>query len=285
MFYGIKGGEYNKYKISIIYTFSALTNAIDGHNNDMSFLISEIKNENQLKVIIEELKKKNEYNNYGKDQKILIHFEQFNSNKIQYISNFIFTNYQEEENYKYIFIIHINRNFYDEDEKRIYSLPDINQDLNQLFIDNLNGNEIKLKDILEKDIKNIFNDYDEFMNLNKEFNKALMNFINKNNFNEEIITYMEENEFFRKKIIDKAIELIKINSYSIGNCKNIVQKIMKIMNKNSIDIVSCLLDYIKTEIFEKYVIYILKVLEDKNFFKTIIDNVLTEILDGIKIDI
>ena len=76
-------------------------------------MITEIRNENQLKITIDELKKKNENNKYEKDFKILIHFEQFNSNKIQFITNFIFKNYKEKDNYKYIFIIHIKRNFDD----------------------------------------------------------------------------------------------------------------------------------------------------------------------------
>lgn len=107
----IKDKEYIKYKISIIYTFSGLANIIDGSNNEMSFMISEIKNENQLKITIDELKKKNENNKYTKDYKILIHFEQLNTNKIQFVGNFIIKNYQEKENYRYIFIIHIKRNF------------------------------------------------------------------------------------------------------------------------------------------------------------------------------
>jgi hypothetical protein len=36
----------------------------------------------------------------------------------------------------------------------------------------LNGNEIKLKDLLEKTLKAILDENDELMNLNKEFKRA-----------------------------------------------------------------------------------------------------------------
>jgi len=332
--------EYKAYKISIIYTFSGLANTINGSNNEMSFMISEIGNENQLKIRIDELKKKNENNKYEKDYKILIHFEQINTNKIQFICNFILKNYKENDNYFYIFIIHIKRNFEienneekkndkipsgntqdrineeqrKEDKKteekkaqdkkpkrkkekkseRIYSIPNINQDINQLFIDNLNGNEIKLKDLLEKSIKEILDNNDELMNLDKEFKRALSSFVysglteknkkksisnskikkgllNEDNYSEEIIRYMDEDEDFKKDIINKAKELIDINNESKGDCKSLVDKIMKNMSKNSLDIISCLLDYIKEHIFNKYLLYIFKVLEDRNFLTTLVE--------------
>ena len=328
--------EYIKYKISIIYTFSGLANIIDGSNNEMEFMISEIRNENQLKIRIDELKKKNENNKYEKDYKILIHFEQINTNKIQFVSNFIFKNYQEKDEYRFIFIIHIQRNFDSEniedrkedknskeknnetnkedgqqginqskikkterkkEEKksdRIYSIPNINQDINQLFIDNLNGNDIKLKDLLEKNIKEILDDNDELMNLDKEFKRALTSFVyrelieknkkktlvnlkiknnllNEDNYSEEIIKYMDEDDIFKKNIIDKVKDLINDNNEATGNCKSLVDKIMKNMGKNSLDIISCLLDYIKEQIFNKYLIYIFKVLEDSNFLTTLVE--------------
>ena len=336
----IEDGEYNKYKISIIYTFSGLANIIDGFNNEMSFMISEIRNENQLKLRIDELKKKNENNKYEKDYKILIHFEQFNSNKIQFVSNFIFRNYKEKEKYRYIFIIHIKRNFdfennedkkddkikkennpektnegenegekKNEDKKaedkkpkrkkekksdRIYSIPNINQEINQIFIDNLNGNEIKLKELLDKSIKEILNNNDKLMNLDKEFKRALSSFVysglneknkkknvenlktkkgklNEDNYAEEIIKYMDDDEEFKNKIIDKAKDLIDVSNESKGDCKSLVDKIMKNMGKNSLDIISCLLDYIKEQIFNKYLLYIFKFLEDNNFLTTLVE--------------
>ena len=103
--------ENKKYKISIIYTFNKITNIINGIKNDMSFMISEVKSEYQLKKIIDEIIYKNENNKNEKNYNIVIHFEQHNLEKIQYISNFIINYYRNDNNYKYIFIIHIKRNF------------------------------------------------------------------------------------------------------------------------------------------------------------------------------
>ena len=71
----------DNYKISIIYTFISIANIIEWINTDMAFMMSEIGKENQLKTIIDEFKSRNIYiepNNHN----IIIHFEQFNSNKI-----------------------------------------------------------------------------------------------------------------------------------------------------------------------------------------------------------
>ena len=43
------------------------------------------------------------------------------------------------------------------------------------------------------------------------------------------------------------------------------------INKDSIDIISCTLDYIKENIFKKSLLYIFKVLEDNNFLTTLIE--------------
>ena len=43
------------------------------------------------------------------------------------------------------------------------------------------------------------------------------------------------------------------------------------INKNSIDIISCILDYIKEYIFKKYLEIIFNVLEDNNFLTTLME--------------
>ena len=121
--------ENKQYKISIIYTFSIISNIIENFN---SFWISEIKNENGFKNKIEELKILNE-----KEDSIFIYFEHSQSKYLNFISNYILNNYKDDK-YNYIIIIHINKNCYNKTE-RIYSLPDINPYINQIFIDDLNG--------------------------------------------------------------------------------------------------------------------------------------------------
>ena len=99
-------------KISIIYTFNPITALIENVRNEMRILFSNIGKENQLEKTIQEIKNKND-STEDKNLKrniIYISFEQFNSNKIYYVSEYIKKNYKED-GYKYIFIIHIQRNF------------------------------------------------------------------------------------------------------------------------------------------------------------------------------
>ena len=65
------------------------------------------------------------------------------SKNIKFIINYILKNFKDDK-YNYILIIHINRKFYiknkeknrKDKKERIYSLPDINPKINQIFIDN-----------------------------------------------------------------------------------------------------------------------------------------------------
>jgi len=49
----------NIYKISIIYTYTDITNIIEGFDTDMSFIISEINSEDALKNSINAIKNEN----------------------------------------------------------------------------------------------------------------------------------------------------------------------------------------------------------------------------------
>ena len=287
-----------KYKISIIYTFTSIASVIEGPHNEMKFMISEIRSESQLKNTIDEIINKNKHNQEKEEYNIIILFEQINSNKIQFVSNFILNKFVEEKysKYRFIFIIHIKRNFLlknGENRERIYSILDINPDINQLFIDNLNATNIKLRDFLEKDIKTIIDDNEHLMDLNREFMTALTKFVNKeinrrksNNLRESresivldeesyisvLKNYMNKESNFKYDIIQKAKNLISCDKEAEGNCKNLVDKLMQTnyIGKNSLDIISCGLDYIKEELLSKYLEYIFKVLEDNNILTTLI---------------
>jgi hypothetical protein len=131
--------ENKKYKISIIYTFSNIENEINGLKEGMNFILSSIRSEIGMKNVIEDIKYRNEFNRI-KEYQICIHFQQSESRKIIFISNYILKNFKRDK-YNYIFIIHIKRN--NNNNERIYSLADVNIDINQLFIDDLNGNNNK----------------------------------------------------------------------------------------------------------------------------------------------
>ena len=287
--------EINKeYKISIIYTFTNISNNVEGEDREMSFMISQVKSENEFENKIDEKKK-----NDNQEKYIYIHFDQSNSNKIKFISNYIL--YKTKDNYKYIFIIHINRNFNkakDEnsstmknrksnmENETIYSLPDINQYINQIFIDNLNAdNKITLKDLLEvKNIKEIAIKLKDELKLDYQFNKSLTNFLReelekttldeecKEEYIREIVDYMDRKKVLKEEIIEIAYNL-KDNSEQEKDNSDLIGDIFKnkLVNKFTVDIVTCLTEYIKEELFIKSFKNIFKLLENNNILTTLIE--------------
>ena len=155
----IKSEENKIHKISIIYTFTSLSNTIEGLSKNVCILISEIKSENDFKNIIEDIKIKN-----GKlmnDDYICIHFVPSDSKKIKFITNFILNTFKDD-NYNYLIFLHINRNFDSRFSQKVYTLYDINPDINQIFIDNLfYNNHIRLNDLFKKNVDDILKDYRE----------------------------------------------------------------------------------------------------------------------------
>ena len=287
----MKKEENKDYKISIIYTFTSIANMVEGLDKEMSFMISQIKSENEFKSLIEEKKKNN--NNLQKKY-IFIHFEQSNSKNIKFISNFILNNFIDD--YKYIIIIHINRSFNkvkdinkNSSKETIYSLPDINPKIDQMFIDNLNGNDkIALKDLLdenENDMKNIIIKLKDELKLDEEFNKVLTNFLreelekkyfenkDKNEkYIKEIQIYMDDEKDIKNKIIEVAYK-INDNLDDDENNSDIIENIhkKKMINQFTVDIVSCLIEYIKEEVFIKNLKNTFQILEDNNILTTLIE--------------
>ena len=304
----LNSGDKNlsKYKISIIYTFSNIVNTIEGYRNENEFMISAVNTEENLKTFIDDIKAKNKVEN--KKQPILIRFEDFNSNKIQFTADYI-TNYCKNDDYHYIFIIYIHRTFISEKEQRIYWIPNIYDNINQLFIDNLKGPEITLKNLITKTVKDIMLKEEVFTDLDKEFKEALIDFIydgmkeknkielernskmsdlstylsekygnqnqsNEEKYSEDIIKYMLYiDQDFKNSIIAKAKELIDVDKDAQNDCYSLVKQMLKenYINKNKIDIISCVLDYIKEKVFSKYLRLIFNVLEDNNFLTTLLE--------------
>ena len=134
-------------------------------------------------------------------------------------------------------------------------------------------------------MKTILEEKKEELNLEEEFYKTLKNFLKKeidenNNLNIDknnkteyikgIIGYIKDNKSIKEKIINATYKLIDENK-DYENLDEIIDKIFrnKLVNKFTVDIVSCIIDYIKEEIFNKYLIKILKVLEDNNILTTL----------------
>ena len=274
-----------KYKISIIYTYSGIANIVEGLNKGMSINVAQIRSENALKNVINDIKKKNEYTKLEKEYNIYIDFDQSNTKKMKFISNFILNNFKDDK-YNYIFIIHINRNFNKKTNERINSLPDINPYINQIFIDNLKGNsKITIKDFLNENIKDVLQGKENELNLNEEFNKTLINtFTNElndkvsndneiNKYIDELKEFMNEEDEIKNKIIEIAYKLIENNKDEDKNCNVLIDTIIGegYVNKYTIDIVSCLIEYIKENIFNSYIKKVLLKLEDNNMITTVIE--------------
>ena len=273
----------NNYKISIIYTFSNIGRNI--HENE--FLISVIRPENQLKSKIDEFLIRNK-NIEENDKIIIINFEQTNSDKIQFVSDYIM-NYCKEDNYNYIVIVHIKRMFNNDNQNyaRIYN---INEEINQIFIDNLNGpSKFTLKDLLTQNIKGlILNNNKNLIDEEMEFKNSLVNFVYKqrnekdkidilnnpigDDYFQKLRRYMENNKDFRKTLIKKAKELIDEDKISKGNSAGLIYKMNKekSINKNTIDLVSHLLVFIREKIFNENLFKVFKFLEHDNILTTLI---------------
>ena len=97
---------------------------------------------------------------------------------------------------------------------------------------------------------------EKLIDLNREFKSALTRFLykeligkkiytfnqeieigslNEEKYIDEIIKYMNIEEDLKKKIINKAFELIKNNKEAQGNCKSLLEIVFKNINKNSVD--------------------------------------------------
>ncbi len=274
------------YKISIIYTFNNIINDTDELST--SKMISQTESENQLLRNIKNMLSEKDNNKKKNDNKnknfIIIHFDESNMDKIGFLISFVFNNYDKNEELKFIFIVHIKRNFKVEPQsEKIFAVPDINSNIYQLFIDNLNGPDIKLDEIIsnpiqklrDKDLVNTEDEFNnalaEFTNVNLKYFKGENDIINKENY----LTKLQE--FFKdEKYKDlKKIIIEKIESY-IDNPKEdsigIIEKIYKSgkINRNTVDLISLIIEYVKKEIIYKYIDMILSKLEDNNILTTLL---------------
>jgi len=277
----------NFFKFSIIYTFTDIISEINGLNenkNDSKNMISEIKKEKQMIEIIEKnYKSIKAYNNI-----FVLHFYQNEMDKIGFIISLLKNNFTEI-NIKFIFIVHIKRVMDKKRKEKIYSIPDIDETVDQIFIDNLNGLEISLQDLANKGIKNILNN-SKLVNKNEEFFKALkayyniytdkINFIG--NYFPNVKKYFEKNPEFIEIIISKSFDLIyeksKYNDKD-GSKENLetFDKIKKelfdksYITYNTIDIISLIINNVIIEKrFKSEIINVIDMLESNNFITTLL---------------
>ena len=268
----------SKYLISIIYTFSNISSNINDVEELNFNFFSLIKSEDQLKKSINGMIETNKNQKYNQKTTIFFHFDHNDSKKLNFVIPFLKNNYGEDR-IKFVIIIHLKRNFILNKNERIYSVLDIYPYVDQFFIDNLNGRKILLKDLLTKSVKEIIN-IDGVLDFDKEFEKIINKFINNNiNSFSNLSTEIDSDEYSQKLINyfknDNILEEIKkkTNSFIEKYNDDFIENIYKdnFINKNSIDMVSIIIDYIKDKIYSEYIIYIFSALEDKNILTSLLN--------------
>ena len=85
---------------------------------------------------------------------------------------------------------------------------------------------------------------------------------------------MNEEKSIKNKIIEVAYKLIDNNENDEQNYKDIIDKLYNnnYINNDTIDITSCLIEYIKDNIFNAYIKKVLLKLENNNILTTLIDS-------------
>ena len=142
-----------------------------------------------------------------------------------------------------------NKNY----KNKLNSICFTSKDVQHLFIDNLNGSDITLKEI-----KNKVNDFiREKLELNKEFFLIALDFFNKkiktnilktkgintHNFMDAMENYLKKKDENKNEIIEKIHNII-INKINIGNIFKQMLEEGYVKNKR-VDIVETLIKYIK----------------------------------------
>ena len=124
----------------------------------------------------------------------------------------------------------------------------------------------------------------DYINLPKEFEKTMKIFINKHLSNNTILLKGEDDNINQENYLTKLEEYFKNDNKLMNNiiakAKNLINFQGNVLikeiyentyiNKNSIDIISIMLDYIREKLISKYIIDILENLEDNNFITSLL---------------
>lgn len=124
------------------------------------------------------------------------------------------------------------------------------------------------------------------MKLDDEFDKTLKNFLikklnenpkfigNNTEYINDIIDYINKEESIKNKVIEITYKIIenKFNEDEFSN--NMIEKIFSsnYINQFTLDIISCIIEYIKEEVFNENLKKIFEMLEDNNILTTLIEN-------------
>ena len=279
--------DFNKH---IIYTFSNIFENLE---------IEEIQNnkynnfsKNKTKIIFVESNSSeglmdNEMDEfYNKDYNLCIfHFNNdvcIHLNHINYLLEAKEVSYNNNiiiESKVILFIIHLERKTFNDDKiSKIhdeYLISPLTKSA-QIFIDNLNGKNVDMKNIINSSNIELFNQK-ELINLDEEFEKNLYHAFSCLSYNTKInLSDIQENEYIEKvceyinkdnylKILIQKIVMNKINNIDY----NIIKKIFTDYNfeENDVDFISVISKYMKSlynNIFIDSIIH----LEEENILST-----------------
>ena len=265
-----------KENILIVYSFSKVGEEItlSKKENYMVRIISEINDIFNFKYIL------NEFYEIIKYKSLILKFDSENAKYINFfileINNYKKLHKIKDYNKKYIFTINIQREFsLEKKNNKITTVLIADENIKQLFIDDINGVDLSIKNI-EK--QNIF-DFIKKVNLDlkKLIVEEILNFYRENKC-EEIgkCKGIDKNNFIKEfeNVIENAEEIIndikRIIISKIDGNEKIIDLIIKnkYINQNTIAFIPAIITYIKT-IFNEKIKILLRKTECNNFFTTI----------------
>ena len=287
---------------NLIYTFTSIDEPLlSGVSNDFDtkifgkikrnsikeIQISTLSSENELESELEQL-----YLNEGDKIKIIVFkFNPDETKKINYVKYFI-ENYIKEKNLDednkkaFIFTIHMNRIFetdkndpkkkkYIERNKLVDTISHLSN-IYQIFIDNLNGEDFSLIDILKYKNEELFRKFikvdDIFMKyIYNSFSFFIYDFIinvngiDKDNYTLQVIKYIQEHKNLRDSIINCVVN-------QKSKQKNIFNKILiNNITRNDVGIVSVIQRYLSELFLDNLSQFVFKTEKD-HFLSTFIYN-------------
>ena len=271
----LKSDKRGKENILIVYTFSniGLSINLSEKDNYMEIIASQINNVFKFKQLLNEFYENKQYNS------LIIKFDNNNSKYINFfiseISHYKEINKIDNNNKKYIFVIGVRREFNQENLDKITTILMADDNVNQLFIDNIDGTELSINDIEEKNIDDYINN--KYLNSKKLIIEGMIEFYGENN-NEQIGTAkgINSTNFMEKfmNFIENSDELIneikRIILSKIDNNEKIIDSIIKnkSINQNTVDFITAIINYIKN-IFNENLKLFLEKTENNNFYTTI----------------
>ena len=293
---------------SVVYTFTSIDETIlSGVEEEFEFetkMFGKIKKKNIKEIPISSLNSENELeaemesiylDEEDKHKIIVFKFNPDETDIMNYVKYFI-ENYVKEKNYvdenknkhkAFIFTVHMNRIFNEDKndpKKRKYiernELGEIISHLSdfyQIFIDNLNGENISIIDIMklkdEKLFRKCINVDAEFLkNIYKAFSYFSYNFtmkvegIDQDNYPIKVIEYLKENKDLRESIIKCVLK------QKIGD-KDILHEFLRknYMTRDDIGIISAFQKYLSELFTENLTQFVFKTEKD-HFLSTFIFN-------------